>query len=301
MKQVLRWTVVALCLVFFVLAARQHAEALTALPASIDAGWLLLSVVVLVPLFFLDALGWSLLLRVMRLRLPHWQAIRIWLFASVARYVPGVIWSYAGRAALAKAQGIAPTDCARSMLLEVLLMAMSALIATAPLWDSYVMWNPAMLLLLALTSGLLVAVVARSAVGRRLFTAVGVRALVNDAPAGLASLLCFYLGFWWLMAGAFVLFAKALLPTLALSCQQTMLLGLSFPLSFFIGFITVIAPGGLGVREVSLYGLLLAILPPAEALLLSVSSRLWLMAAEAVAVAVAAVTGRGAVTPPVVP
>lgn len=301
MKQALRWTVVALCLLFFLLAARQHAEALTALPSSIDAGWLMLSVLVLVPLFFLDALGWSLLLRVMGLRLAHWQAVRIWLFASVARYVPGVIWSYAGRAALAKTHGLAPADCTRSMLLEVVLMGMSAAIATAPLWHSYMLWNPALPVLSVLVGILCLALLVFTTVGQRLLSAIGIRALLGDAPARLLSLLCFYLGFWWLMALAFVLFAHALLPSLALSYQQTMLLGLSFPLSFFIGFITVIAPGGLGVREVSLYGLLLAMLPPPEALLLAVASRLWLMAAEAMAVAVAAVTGRRAVTPPVVP
>jgi uncharacterized membrane protein YbhN (UPF0104 family) len=53
-------------------------------------------------------------------------------------------------------------------------------------------------------------------------------------------------------------------------------------MGFFLGFIAIIFPGGVGVRESALYALLLPVLPAPVSLAIAAGSRLWTMFGEAV-------------------
>jgi hypothetical protein len=84
---------------------------------------------------------------------------------------------------------------------------------------------------------------------------------------------------WILYGVAFWLFGIALLgseaPGLGIATA-------AFVTSYVAGIIVVIAPAGLGIRELVLYSALAPILGARNALLLSLLSRVWLVAVEVV-------------------
>jgi len=53
-----------------------------------------------------------------------------------------------------------------------------------------------------------------------------------------------------------------------------------------LGMIAFFAPAGLGVREGSLFFLLSKIMPEAEAAVISISSRVWMMCSELILIAI---------------
>jgi hypothetical protein len=88
----------------------------------------------------------------------------------------------------------------------------------------------------------------------------------------------YYVTFWIIFGIIFDCFAHAISP---LPFQAWITAGASIALSFFVGFVLLFVPGGIGVRESALYVLLLPFLPQPACLLVSVSSRLWVMFGEA--------------------
>jgi glycosyltransferase 2 family protein len=94
--------------------------------------------------------------------------------------------------------------------------------------------------------------------------------------AGLRLLLLSVLS--WIFYGiAYALFIGSLTP---IRLTDVPLLAGVNALSFLAGYAALVAPGGLGVREAAMTGLLLPLLPTGVAALVSVASRLWTIAAE---------------------
>ena len=86
-----------------------------------------------------------------------------------------------------------------------------------------------------------------------------------------------YLLLWGLLGAAFFLFIKSFYPVTA--SQLFTVTGI-YATAWSIGFLSVITPSGLGVREGILSVLLTSILPPATAMLVALLSRLWTLSAE---------------------
>ena len=86
-----------------------------------------------------------------------------------------------------------------------------------------------------------------------------------------------YLLLWGLLGTAFFLFIKSLYPVTA--SQLFSVTGI-YAVAWSIGFLSVITPSGLGVREGVLSLLLTSVLPPATAMLVALLSRLWTLSAE---------------------
>ena len=86
-----------------------------------------------------------------------------------------------------------------------------------------------------------------------------------------------YLLLWAFLGIAFFLFIKSLHPV---STSQLLVITGTYAVAWSIGFLSVITPSGLGVREGVLSLLLTSILPPATASLVALLSRLWTLSAE---------------------
>ena len=86
-----------------------------------------------------------------------------------------------------------------------------------------------------------------------------------------------YLLLWVLLGAAFFLFIKSLCP---ISVSQLVVVTGIYAVAWSIGFLSVITPSGLGVREGVLSLLLTTVLPPATATLVALLARLWTLAAE---------------------
>jgi len=248
---------------------------------------LLLAVVLLVAMFFLDALGWHLVLRALGARANALANIRTWMLSSLGRYMPGAVWGFVGRIAMSTEQGIPATTAVLALYLETLAMCAGAftvglpaaiLAADFPLQPRMAVLAVALVLLLLQPRTLALLRYIPGKIGH-----VFANAKLPSAMRVFA-LYLYYTGFWAAFGFVFVVFIASL-QTVPL--QAVLPLGGSMGLSFALGFVAVFAPGGLGVRESALYFLMLPYLPPSACLLIAIGSRLWIMAGEAISLLLA--------------
>ena len=107
----------------------------------------------------------------------------------------------------------------------------------------------------------------------------GVRSLFSVAVTRrLLGLLGIYLLLWIYFGIAFFLFIKSIVPPIQLS-HLLMIIAI-YPLAWSLGVLSLVTPGGLGIREGILSVLLTLCLPPANAGLVALLSRVWVMSAE---------------------
>ncbi|HEX8675416.1 MAG TPA: lysylphosphatidylglycerol synthase domain-containing protein [Longimicrobium sp.] len=209
---------------------------------------------------------------------PLSALMRIWFLSTLARYVPGM--QIVAVAQLSRTAGLSGAVLLTSMAVHTGLALLSALLISAwslpehlapgidPRWAGAAATAAALLLVHPATLnyplGLLRRVLKRDVVrwGGSWVDGVGLLGL---------SVLS-----WVFYGGAYYLFLDSLVPLPASTIVP--LAGVN-ALSFAIGFLSP-SPGGGGVREVAMQGLLGPIFPAAVAAVLSVAARLWSIAAE---------------------
>lgn len=262
-------------------------DRIRSLDLHVRPGLMALALTALIALFFLDAYGWHLIIRALGIKSQAAQSIRTWMVSSLARYLPGGVWGYLSRAALCSEQGIPLASSSLGLYLETLLVITSSLAVGFPalLYVSGLAINPLAALAIWLCLSLLIhpriIALSRYLPGRpgRLLKSVTLPSVRR-----IFLLYLYYLGFWVIFGLVFVCFVLSICPLPILAWVPV---GASLSLSFLLGFIAVFSPSGIGVRESALYLLLLPYMPHAASLLISVTSRFWMMLGEGVSVALA--------------
>jgi hypothetical protein len=179
---------------------------------------------------------------------------------QLAKYLPGGAWQYVGRASLAARLGVPFRLGAGSLLLEA-----ACSLAAAAVVASFVLATTPVLGAAAAAIALLG--VGAAELGGRLHV---VRRVVADLGA-LRSATARYLLVWIVFGAAFWLTAAALY---SVSISQLPLYTGVFAAAWAAGFVVVFAPGGLGVREAVIVGLLRGRLGESEAIVLAAASRI---------------------------
>lgn len=95
--------------------------------------------------------------------------------------------------------------------------------------------------------------------------------------SGMRHIVATYFFLWIYFGIAFFVFIKSIHP---LQYHQFFRLTSVYSLAWSIGFLSLITPGGLGVRESLLSVLLTLCLPPATAMLVALLSRFWMLSGE---------------------
>ncbi len=232
-------------------------------------------------------LGWALLLRNMRQQpIPLMPAVRIWLFSMVSRYIPGNVWHILSRAIMARQLGASSTMVVASASIEqglTILAAFGIATLTLPGWldNRYPAAEP----------GIMAAIVIATLIG-----------LVSLHPHILGRILKFGAArlnqpeLAWSYRYRDML-ALTLLFVLAHLCSGlalvTILIGTtqfdstlvpfvigSAAAAWAIGYLSLITPGGLGVREGVLTGLLALVVPLPVATMASLLFRVVLTLSE---------------------
>lgn len=208
-------------------------------------------------------------------------AFKTWFVSQLGRYLPGGVWNYMSRVVLCSQQGIAPVRTAFSLYLEtvlILVAQVAAFLVTLPFWSHRAAGLYWMLPVIPL--GLMV--IHPALLGRLL--AWFNRARGQDGPpqlqlriGWLATMLAGYLGAALVGGTAFYLLVCSIYPTpVALLPVMAGMVNVSAT----VGFLFLIAPGGLGVREGVLAFLLSLYLPAPVAVVTSLAARVWLSLAE---------------------
>jgi uncharacterized membrane protein YbhN (UPF0104 family) len=219
--------------------------------------------------------------------LAYPTAARIWLVSNLGRYVPGKIWQIGAMSVLAERAGVSAAAAVGSALLVSLVHVVVGFVVVAVTgWRLLVDQLPDGAPLLPVLSVLVLALAslpwslpwAAALVGRIRGRAVAIRRLppaaIWIAAAGSAA-------GWLLFGAAFHILGAAVIGRPTGDAGTTIAV---FTLSYLAGFLALIAPGGIGVREGVLAGLLVSTgaSTVAEATWLVVASRLWLTVLEIV-------------------
>ena len=284
MRSLWKWAYVAVSLAFMLWLLIAQWNDIRHVDWEIRSALMAAVMVALVMLFFLSALGWHLILRSLRVDTDARTSIRTWLLSSLGRYLPGGVWGYVSRITMGVEQGIPAATVGLALYLETLVLCAGAITAGIPAVvlaaGLPIEWHSVALLIVLLTAMMHPRALALL---RFLPGKIGRAFAATTLPStGQLVLVYFYYVVFWVAYGVvFVGFVAALQQ---LPPGSALPIGASMGLSFAVGLVAIFAPGGIGVRESVLYLLLVPYLSPAASLLIAVSSRMWIVTGEAIAV-----------------
>ena len=226
--------------------------------------------------------GWMWILREWGVRLSYPAALRAEMVSMLAKYIPGGIWTPAARVVAARRAGV--TDAAlvtSSMLLEAGLSAVAGVMVFV-LSLAYVDDVKAPLAPLIIF-GVVIAILVQPRVFRPLAHKVLRRLgykqeLPNMRARTLSALLVFYACTW--VVGGVALWLMLRSVDAHPEAASIVFLGGVSAVGAIVAVLVVFAPSGLGVREASMYGLMLAVATPGQALGAVALNRLALTAVE---------------------
>lgn len=253
--------------------------------ADLRPGWspILLGSLLTAATYLYIVFVWAASLRWWSQRAPFLRAARVWFVSNLARYIPGMVWQFAGLAAMARANDIAAVPATGGILLEQVALLLTGLLLTA-VWAPalLVSWASPWLLAAIALAGAVVLVWALPAalpwggqlLGRLLRRPVTWPAPSRTSIAVYVASLCVP---WVAYGVSFWLFGLGLLG--AGAPRFTLAVG-GFVASYVAGIIVVFAPSGLVVREAALVAALGPVIGGGPALVLALASRLWLVIVE---------------------
>ncbi|MGH3023929.1 MAG: lysylphosphatidylglycerol synthase transmembrane domain-containing protein [Gaiellaceae bacterium] len=251
--------------------------------ADADPAMLAAALAVLAAYYCLFVVGWQWILAALGIRVAYRLALQAEMASMLAKYIPGGVWTPLARIVwLRRAGGVRDTSFVlSSILLEAGLSAVAGiLVFTGGLAAVEAVDAP---LLPLFAFGLVVVILLHP----RVFTALA-RAIYRrfDAPEPpplpyrvLVGLLGYY-AFTWLVGGTALYLLLRSLDADPGAATIPYLAGAA-AVGAIVAVLAVFAPSGLGVREASMYGLLVVVVPAGAALGATVLNRFAITIVEA--------------------
>lgn len=221
--------------------------------------------------------GWRALIIAWGESLRFWRAVRIWLLASLGRYIPGKVWALLGLAALAQQEGVSgATAMGSAIVMQLLALVAGGAVAVgflgATVLDQHLPGGVTGAAALAGVASLGSLVVINPRAMRWLGCRIGRPDSVRPIRpgqllmAGVPNLLA------WLGYGlALVWLARG---TIGETTMGWPLATGAFTASYLAGYLFLFAPGGIGVRESVLILLLQPTIGLGQSIALAAASRL---------------------------
>lgn len=245
----------------------------------VDVG---LALAVLAAYYLVFVLGWMRILAAYGIRLPYRVALQAEMLSMLAKYIPGGVWTPAARVVALRRFGVKDTSVVlASILLEA---GLSAVAGVGVFVAGLAFVDGVDFPLLPLVGfGALVAVLlwppVFRAVASRLLKPFGAEDVTPLPSRRAFELLGFYALTWPLGGLALFFLLRAVGGDPALSTIP--FLGGASAVGAIVAVLAIFAPSGLGVREASMYGLLLAVASEGVALGSIVLNRLAITIVEA--------------------
>lgn len=217
-------------------------------------------------------------------RLRWGDAARIWFISNLGRYVPGKIWQIGAMGMMAQERGVSPVTGAGSAVvvnLVSVIAGVGVVVATGGRVLARYAGETAALAAVLIVALLILPVGAtlmmrlyRRLTGRDLnIGTLPPRALVVALVGTSVAWLLYGVAFRWFAIGVGAASTAGLASYTA-----------AYTFSYLLGYLVLLAPGGIGVREGALVASMtqLGLATGGEATLVAVTSRLWLTALEVV-------------------
>ena len=250
---------------------------------AVAPGWIAGSIGMVFLTYAMQVESWRRILAGWGQRLAFGPAARTWSVANLGRYVPGKVWSVAGLVVLAQRAGVAPGPAAASAFVIQAVSLGSGVAVVAGVTPHSA--SPLRLALagLAAVATILVLVWRPTALwlGRVVTSMAPLEPL---APSAVLAAIILTVLSWGTYGAALWMLARGLLhdAPVPLPLPLTTAIG-AFTLGYILGLLALFAPGGVGVRELVLVGLLAPFLGSGGAVAVSVASRVLLTLTEVAA------------------
>lgn len=288
----LQITALAVFLAFLGYALRDSWREAGPLMRDADPVDLVISCVLLAVYYLLFVFGWIWILRALDIRVTYRIALQSEMVSMLAKYIPGGVWTPAARVVALRRHGITATPTVLgSIALEAGLSAVAGVLvfvvslptvedSDAPLWP---------LLAFAVVVAVLLHPSIFRPLARRLLKPFGASELPPLSPATLLGLIAYY-AVTWVFGGLSILF---LIRSVGgdVDYGAVPYLGGVGAVGAIVAVLSVLAPSGLGVREASMYGLMLAVTTSGVALGATVLNRIAITLVEAALLLGGALTG----------
>ncbi|HEY2165010.1 MAG TPA: hypothetical protein VGH04_13515 [Gemmatimonadaceae bacterium] len=259
-------------------------------PLKINPNWTLIvaSAAVVLATYAVLIEAWRRILVAWKAKLAFWPAARIMSISRLGVYVPGRLWQIVMMTKMAQNAKVNPVAAAGSSVLNTVVnIAMGFLVALVAGWRSFgrlsngrtgvgvalVILAVAAILLLPFALPIMLRL-ARRVTGRDLAdVTLPHRAVYVAVAANIVA--------WLLYGAAFQLFVRGMTGSAPGSYADYVT---AFAWPYLVGYLAVVVPGGLGVRELALAVALdaLNLVAPPTSVVVAVSSRLWLSVLELV-------------------
>jgi len=293
-RPALWWRAVQLLLLlalfaFIARAVVEQQDRLRAAASTITVNWMLVAAASTIVLATYAALiqSWRVLMTGWGSSLSYTAAVRTWTIANLGRYIPGKVWSVGALVVLAQREGVNPVAATGAAMLGTLInlgagfgvVAVTGSVVLDALGTGYrtAAWIGSALFVVGIVAlPWLLPVVLRFLAARRPAIRMPERELPHRAiwlavGINIAS--------WAGYGTAFMLLSRAVLPEVSGALPAFIAI---WTASYLVGYLFLIAPGGIGAREGALVAAFLAlgIAGSAEAAILAAASRLWLILLE---------------------
>ncbi|HEY4346476.1 MAG TPA: lysylphosphatidylglycerol synthase transmembrane domain-containing protein [Gaiellaceae bacterium] len=245
-------------------------------------GWIALGLASIAVYYLVFIFGWLRILDALGIRVSYTAALQSEMVSMLAKYVPGGVWTPAARvAALERLTGKrAKGTVLASILIEAVLSALSGVVVfvVSLAWVRNV--NAPLIPLILF--GFLCAALMHPRIFRplmmRILKPFGVTSLEPLPLSTMVALLSFYCLTW--LVGGFGLLCLIRSVGPAPGLETIPFLGGTSAIGAIVAVLAVFAPSGLGVREASMYGLLIAVTSDSAALGATILNRLAITVVE---------------------
>ncbi len=219
--------------------------------------------------------GWRALLQGWRQPLRIVDAARIWTISSLGKYIPGKLWSIAGMAAMAQRRGVAPVIATGSAVVMQLVSVATGTMFALALTGTVVLDRLPGGSTAALVFGIVALLSAVALTAPAVTDRIGFLLRRPDAvravdPNTLAAAVFANVVAW---AGYGLALQLLALGTQGIQLSWATATG-AFAAAYVVGYITLLLPAGLGVREGVLVLLLRGVIGEGPAIALAASSRI---------------------------
>jgi hypothetical protein len=263
------------CLHFFI--SRWESLQITARLGSLSGYWILAAAVFTLPYYGLGLHIWIVLLRKLGSQPNLYMTTRAYVLSLLAKYIPGNVAAHGVRTRLAMRADVPVLILMKSFLLEAIFALGTAAVIAIPgtMYFAPALIDPNTSSVVALAAFILVAIVAAT---RLKLTSIDKSRLTSLAGAtGYVHVGFLYLLVWLVSGAAHWCLANALNDY---SISHFPLLLVAVSASWAIGFVSVFAPAGLGVREAVLYFFVNSWMDQADVILFVTLSRLLMFGVE---------------------
>jgi len=283
-KDILAVIVVAITFYFLWSQFSKNLSELKGFNWQINNIYLILAILVTIFFYLIAHLRWRLILKYLGFKISAYRSLKYWIFAELGRYIPGKLWFVLGRAYFGKKEGIRHSVIFLSTFLELVVLAGTSVIMFL-IGVAFVKNLELWILLLSLAFIIILLIGIYPPIFNWGFNLI-LRLLKREPhririPYKKMLWLVIVLIFMWVVHGsAFYLTSKAIYPALQLSFQSYSLFIGVFAISWLIGFVSFLTPGGIGIREAVMTYFLGFYLPIPIAVMMAIAFRVLLIVAE---------------------